>query len=249
MFQVSKYRILKNAALDKRKLKENYFHFAGALSEVSSDSIKRHQFVPRDFKLSTFINFNQSGFKDGDFSGRVSGDSGEVVLTIDSETSFDISGDYCITWNMEVRCPVGEGRFISCSPFMGGQVITSAEDCFYEMGYINNINPTKTAKRDVKKYDPRAEKGDEVGYEFTSDEWDLYGLSGQDVKCELFEHRRAVHESQTLSASRGKKIHLSGIGYVNMPRSSGNIGLIVYCQRDSSFRVDAARISVRKRNR
>tara|TARA_R110002051_G_scaffold240722_1_gene301155 strand:- start:2786 stop:3532 length:747 start_codon:yes stop_codon:yes gene_type:complete len=248
MFQVSKYRILKNAALDKRKLKENYFHFAGALSEVSSDSIKRHQFVPRDFKLSTFINFNQSGFKDGDFSGRVSGDSGEVVLTIDSETSFDISGDYCITWNMEVRCPVGEGRFISCSPFMGGQVITSAEDCFYEMGYINNINPTKTAVRQIEKYDPRAEES-AVPYEFNEDEWDLYGKRGSDIKCELFSNSRSNVPSQTLSTSRGKKIHLSGVGYVNMPRSSGNIGLIVYCQRDSSFRVDAARISVRKRNR
>lgn len=248
MFQSSKHRILKNSALDRRKLKENYFHFAGALSEVSSDSIKRNQFVPRDFKLSAFIDFKQSGFKDDDFSGRVSSDSGEVCLTIDSETSFDISGDYCITWNMEVQQTTGDGRFISCSPFMGSQIISSAEDCFYEMGYINNINPTKTKKRDVLKYDPR-DADDAAPYEFVSDEWDVYGEAGSDITSELQTLSRESIPSQTTVLSVGKKIHLSGIGYVNMPRSSGNIGLVVYCQSGSSFKIDSARISVRKRSR
>lgn len=249
MFQISKHRIDEDHALNNRKLKENYFHFAGHISEVSSDSISRDQFFRRDFRLNTFIEFEEAGWKYTSGAGLVNGDSGDVVLCIDSLKSFDRSGDYCITWSAEFKVRSGDCRFLSCHPFLGSQLIGSAEDCYYEMGYINNIDPTESAKRSQQKHNPRGLSF--TPYEKVSDVWDIYGEKGRFHSVELSHTTREDVASQSTSDKHlhGGIVHLSGTGYVNMPRASGNIGLIVYAQEGSKFGITSARISVRKRNR
>ena len=171
---------------------------------------------------------------------------------LDSIKSFDISGDYCITWNAEFKARTGDCRFLSCHPFLGSQLIGSAEDCYYEMGYINNISPTESSKRSSHKHNPR--DTDFKPYEKTVDVWDIHGQRGRAHHVEVTRATRATVESQMSGNLHtdyltGSTVHLSGLGYVNMPRASGNIGLIVYAQEGSRFAVTSAKISVRKRNR
>ena len=252
MFKSRKFRIRNRHALDKRKLKENYYHFASELSEVGSDSIKRRQFDLSMFKPSAFIEFNGVSADTGIRTKLITGDVGTVVASIESIKSFEVEGDYTVSWNMDLAWSSGDGRFISCTPFIGSRMIPSAEDSFYEFGFINNMTSVTCEIRSKNQYNPRR-KADSVPREATDENWDNYGKMWMQKRGELFDTAKAFKgvQSQVRKTQKelGAVIHLSGIGCVNMPRSSSSLGLLVHCQGGSAFVVQSATLNIRKRRR
>ena len=253
MFKSRKYTIKNRHALDKRKLKENNLHFASALSEIGSDSIKRRQLDLSHFKVGAFTSFYGSSSDSGDKTKLVSGDMGTVIGTIDSLKAFEVEGDYTLSWTAHLRANTTDCRFVTCTPYIGSQIISSAEDSFFEFGYINNYDPVTCQLRAKQHYNPR-EKGDAVPREVIQDEFEKYGTVFSRKRGDLFggfpEAFQGCKSQVTKSAwFIGKSITLSGIGCVNMPRSSANVGLVVNCQNGSEFVVESMTINLRRRHR
>ena len=247
MFITSPHSILPYDALDNRRLRENFYHFAGAFAEIGSDQFARKQLSRRDFTLGTFIELEEKGWKIGNGKGQITGDTGDVMLCIDSQESLDISGDYCITWDAEFKVRKGDCRFITCQPFMGTHLVGSAEDSFYSMGYIQNMEPIDSGKRSAYKHNPR--EVDFQPYEKITEVWDTYGKKGYSHNTEIDKRSRVSVKSEVGLAPGSDFIHLSGVGFINLPRASGNVGLIAHTQTGSRLAVTCARISLRKRSR
>ena len=249
MYKFRKHRIKSGHALDRRKLKENFLQLASSLNEIEGSSISRLQFDIDDFRMNSFIEFSETGYKEAGFSGRICGDGGEAILNLSANSNLDLSGDYALTWNAEATIVDGEGFFLDCVPVMGGQFISQANDCYYHFGYLNNFEPTKSYVRSASMYDLRDEEN--IPYEANEELWDEYGKFGWDWNTDMYSMSpkngiKPYGQTKELGANR---IHLSGFGYVNLPRSTGKVSLAFYGHPGSKFKIDSARISLRKRNR
>lgn len=255
MYKFRKHRIKSGHALDRRKLKENFLQLASRLNEIEGSSISRLQFDVDDFRMNAFIEFSETGYKEENFSGIVSGDGGETVLNISADANLGLSGDYALTWNAEATIIGGDGFFLDCVPVMGNQFIPQANDCYYHFGYLNNFEPTKSYIRSAEMHDLRHPDDDpSPSYEASEDVWNEYGKFGLDYHSDLLRSEPSDGEKPAKYFGEGNnqvstRIHLSGFGYVNLPRSTGKASLAFYGHPGSRFKIDSARISLRKRNR
>ena len=258
MYKFRKHRIKSGHALDRRKLKENFLHLASRLNEIDGSAISRLQFDIDDFRTNAFIEFYETGYKDGAFSGKVSGEGGESILNLSANANLELSGDYALTWNAELT-PIATGNskcmFVDCTPVMGNQLVSSANDCYYHMGYLNSSSPCRSFVKSASMYNLRDLEG-KIPYESIEETWNNYGKIGNDWNTDLMNatqtnsidpHYRKLNENNRTQESL--RIHLSGFGYINMPRSNGQVSLVFHGQPGSVFKVDSARISLRKRNR
>lgn len=273
MFKIRKHTISEKSALDRRKLKENFYFFANEISEIGSDSIKRAQFSAENFTLDSFMEFESSGFDVTDIRKEyISGDQGTVVSAISAISSFDIHGDYSLSWNMQLdtartyiqgKLRSGAGRMLCVVPYIGTNIVSSAEASYFEMGFINNSDCTDVLLKFSGDHHPRDSASALGKYEEVHEVWDLYGRHNRMEECDLMVggfggegvgtigSRIMPSQPQDIGAdTRGSNtIHLSGSGFINMPRSSGSIGLVVYAQDGTVVEVESVNLSVRKRIR
>ena len=257
MYKFRKHRVKPGHALDRRKLKENFLHLASRLNEIEGSAIARLQFDVDDFRTNTFIEFSETGYKEGGYNGRVNGEGGETVLNLNTNSNLDLSGDYAITWNAELTAiATGESKcmFVDCTPVIGNQLVSQANDCYYHIGYLNNFSPTRAFIKSASMYNLRDPEG-KIPYESLEETWNQYGKVGKDWHTDMIQQSptngllpsyKKIGQDRKQEALR---IHLSGFGYVNLPRSTGQVSLVFHCQPGSKFNVNSARISLRKRNR
>ena len=240
MFKLRKHKISNNDALDKRKLKENYLFFANQLSEIGSDSIARSQLKNADFELDSFIEFKDTGYTySSDRKGQIQGDVGTSAAIINSIESFDIQGDYSISWTIQVdllrtkngnTATTGDYRFVAVVPFMGATAVSSAESSFHEMGFINNTDCVDVEISTPDTFAPRKGSDEKAFYERTTEVFDQYGRWMAIRKGDMF-----TGSGYTAPKSRGVRKMAS---QVKNPDSSGttkgiNTG---FCKHAKIFR-------------
>ena len=246
LFDVRLHRFSPDDALDRRKLWEGFLQWANRLSRLGPDNVARHQFGPEHFELDSFLDMvHQEIVVDGNDVGRVSGESGGAVVLTTSVDSLDAVGDYWIDWSVELRIREGQCRFVGGIPFIGNKFFASAQDFKAVMGWFQNSSDTRTtAEHGSGPFAHTLSPGIDVNQENAR-----HGRLGVFRKTDTLNKSTKYVPTQYGYYPTNTYFHLSGSGAATISRSTGNAGLLLFCQDSSEFSVESANMSLRKRVR
>mgnify|MGYP003146933858 CR=1 FL=1 len=256
MFDTRLYRISANDAFDRRKLWEGWLQWANRFSRLDSDSIARSQFDRENFSIDAFIEMFHAGLDVTDDAGLVSNESGTIIAASKKIISLDIAGDYWVNWSIPLKAKSGDCRFVSGVPFVGNQIVGSAQDFKAELGWYNNSDITESVVRGPE-WGGVVEVGEDfTPYEMTYEDWDSYGKYGLERHSEGASASTVTVGGKDKITSQlsggGQEVmyyHLSGSGSAMVGRITGNIGILLFCQSGSEFNIVASRLTLRRRNK
>jgi len=249
MFETRLHRFDENYALDKRKLWEGWLQWANRMSYLDSDNIARAQFGRQKFTIDAFIEMFSAGALSTDPAGVLEGATGTITSASKKIVSMDAFGDYWVTWSLtlsptgETTAGFGDHRYAGGVAFIGDQIVGTAQDFKAEMGWHNN---TAISNSNARGKDWGGLGEDNKAYELLYDDY---------TQLARFGTRRRTKWTTTgkwLVGSRigsGDYIHLSGSGAASVPRVTGNIGVIIYCNPGATFSIKASTLTIHRRNR
>ena len=217
------------------------------------------------------------GLDTSDSAGLVSGESGAMVAASKEFVTLESSGEYWVTWSLTLKAMSGGCRFAGGVPFVGNAIVGSAQDFKAMIGWYNNMTLTMHVTRDestIKYPDGGVAMGQ---YTSLEDGWGVYGhvqysysdphLGKQPITIEsggatyghssvgVEEYYPQIITEETGTAGTyqaGQPVttyHLSGSGSAYVGRMSGNIGVILSCEPNSTFQILASRLTLHKRVR
>ena len=262
MFETRVHSVSPLDAVNKRKLWEGFLQWANRFSRIDSDNLKRLSLSRENFTIDSFLDMYESNTAPADSGGMVSGDTGVMVATSQKFVSLETAGEYWVNWSISLQRSNGDCRFVGAVPFVGDQIIGSAQDFKAEMGWYNNMSVAEAESRGPmwgeiggKNRTPDGSGGYHVSpnndqaYEFVYDEYDHYGRQGHQRHTRHGATEKTIRPSQLTSTKVIAKVHLSGAGGGLVGRVTGNIGIIVYAFPGSTFNVIASTLTVHRRNR
>lgn len=245
MFETRLHRIGENHAIDRRKLWEGWLQWANKLSRIDSDNIARNQFGRDRFTIDAFIELFSAGADVSEDDGVVSNENGTMVAASKKIVNLDISGEYWINWSLTLESGSGDCRFVGGVPFIGNTFIGSATDFKAEMGWYNNSDISEGLSRGPEWSGPG-----ETPYEMIFDNWDSYGKYGVTRKTKFISVTKTeIAPQKNRLTSQKIQVHLSGSGSAQIGRNTGNVGVLLFCQPSSEFKITASRLTIQRRNR
>lgn len=253
MFEVRVHRVSENDAVNKRKLWEGWLQWANRFSNIDSDNIARNQFGRDDFEIDAFLELFSAGLDASESGGLVSNETGTIVSASKKIESLDVFADYWVNWSLTLKSSSGPCRFVAGVPFIGREIISSAQDIKAEMGWFNNSNITEAASRGPEWNS--VIEGENTPYEFVYEDWESFGKHGWTRLTASFgTGTKTKITSQVLrldGTQRDAEIyyHLSGSGAATLGRITGNIGIMLFCQPSSRFQIISSRLTLHRRNR
>lgn len=251
MFETRLHFIQALDAPNKRKMWEGWLQWANRLSSIDSDNIARGQLGRRKFNISAFLEMFHDGHTVSEDDGVVSNESGTYIAASKKIVSLDVNGEYWVTWSLYLTADDGECRFVGGVPYIGNTFVSSAQDFKAEFGWYNNSDVTEAVTRTPEWMGGAS--SDDIS-EILIDNYDSYGMRGvqRDTKTSepgnRSKHKRASQLKNSIS-QKDVPIHLSGAGAVNIGRSTGNVGVLLFCQPGSSFKIKASRLTIHRRIR
>lgn len=248
MFETRLHHISPGDAVNKRKIWEGFLQWANRLSNLDSDSIARLQFDRDNFSLDSFLEMHSAGFSVGVDSGIVSSETSTSIVASKKIVSLDIAGDYWIDWSMTLKVKSGNCSFVGGVPFIGNEFFGSAQDFKSTMGFFQNTTITQFVET--------PSVGVRTGYYDDVWKYNFYGsqtnyVIGETASGdELVSYEKGVSIAPEFSENRyADYYHLSGCGAASVGRVTGNIGVVAYCQDESTLEVVGANMSIRRRVR
>lgn len=247
MFETRLHRFSAGNALNKRELWEGWLQWANRLSSIDSDNIARAQFGRKMFTIDAFIEMFSSGYDVSEPDGIVSSPSGTMVAASKKIVSLDSAASYWLNWSITLQAMGSKShRFAGGVPFIGGEFVGSAQDFKAEMGWHNNSSVSEVwAKGSGLSGLSSGDDDSKVKYEHHLDTYTDYGRMGTESKTKYSTRAKTTIESQIKS---GEVIHLSGSGAATSGRLTGNVGVVIFCNPESEFKIKASRLTLHRRN-
>ena len=246
MFETKLHSFSENDALHKRALWEGWLQWANRFSSLDSDNIERQTFGRKVFKIGAFIDMRDGGATVSEDNGLVSGPHGTMAAASKALISLDNFGQYWVDWSLSLQASTGECRFIGGVPFIGNQFIGAAQDFKAEMGWYQNSSISQSSIRGPG-WGTLGDSGDP--YEFVEDNWDSYGMQGIERHGAMSQEEKDQVGSQLIGAKQLHFVHLSGSGAAPVGRITGNAGILLFCQPNSTFKIIASTLILRKRKK
>jgi|1_EtaG_2_1085319.scaffolds.fasta_scaffold00227_6 hypothetical protein len=255
MFETRLHVVQPNDALSKRKLWEGWLQWANRLSGIGSDAVARGQFARNKFTIDTFLELFHDGQDVSGDNGSVANEAGTLVAASKKIVSLDISGNYWVNWSLGLTTATGECRFVGGVPFVGNTFIGSAQDFKAELGWYNNSDVTECVSRGKEWMG--GPFSDRAPTEVLQDNYDSYGKYGTLRKTKTGsppdEDKDIITpQAGTISGEpvqQSVNVHLSGSGSAVLGRSTGNVGILLFCQPGSAFNIVSSRLTLHRRNR
>lgn len=244
MFETRLHRFDANDAINKRSLWEGWLQWANRFSSIDSDNIARTQFGRSRFTIDAFIEMFSAGLDVSEPNGLMSSSSGTMVAASKKIVSLEVSGDYWVNWSITLQPRgVGDHRFAGGVPFVGNQFVGSAQDFKAEMGWHNNSSISEAIGRGPEW----GGIGDEdTAYDLIHNNWGDLGRLGVQRRTAISSEEKTKVDSQIAGRDY---IHLSGSGAASVGRVTGNIGVMLLCDPDTSYAIIASRLTLHRRNK